>query len=212
MRVALLVALFVSFIFQSPEPSRLRMFFRDAFDTGIPQATLILRTETNETVTLRTDDSGIALSNAVPGAVVYLVGGQLMGGEQLVADSYPPDQGFRLVLIPNATRDVLLRLDGNRIVLDPEMLFSPGEPGEPVVVPSALVATVPPMVERPTPQAIPSIMAPQQVPTIMPLPQPTQPAPTPAESRASIIWWVLGIGSVALLVAFMIGLVRRRSL
>ncbi len=132
--------------------------------------------------------------------------GQRADGTKLVADSYPANAGFRLVLIPGQVRDALLRLDGNRIVLDPEMIFSPGDPGEIAPpAPAQLAATVAPISTN-----VPSIAGVQ--PPNMSLG--SNAAATAAEptSGGSALWIVLvvaGVGVVLVALALLIGIARR---
>src|SRR3954452_23843911 len=121
----LLLTILLLLTFQPAAPNRIRLLLRDEFDTGIAGATLTLRTVDKQMLQLMTDANGVAVSGALSGNAVWLMGGRLADGQALSADSYPKDAGFRLALIPGKTRDVLLRLDGERLVLDPDMIFSP---------------------------------------------------------------------------------------
>jgi len=194
--------------FQVAAPNRIRLLLRDEFDTGIAGATLTLRTADKQMLQLVTDANGVAVSGALWGDAIWLMGGRLADGQALSADSYPKDAGFRLALIHGQTRDALLRLDGDRLVLDPDMIFSPGEPGEPAPpIPAALAATVPPL-NAAAPVA-PLAGAPRAVNVQTAA---TEPAPSAEESTAlSVLWWVGGVGLVLMVLAFLIGLARRRA-
>jgi hypothetical protein len=142
----LLFIILMLLTFQPAEPTRIRLLLRDETDNGVAGATLTLRTAAGQTIQLATDANGVAVSGALVGQAVWLTGGRLVGGQALIADSYPKDAGFRLALIPSQMRDALRRLDGHTLALDPDMIFSPGEPGEPLPpTPPALAATVPPL-------------------------------------------------------------------
>lgn len=180
--------------FQPTDPTRIRLLLRDASNTGVAGATLTLRTSDGQTLHLATDANGIAVSGALAGQVVWLTGGRLTTGQALTADSYPPKDGFRLALIPNQTRDALLRLDGARIVLDPDMIFSPDEPGEPTpALPLALRATVPPL----NAAASAATTVPPTAPTVVAAPH--------------MLWWIIGIGVALMGLALLVGLARRRA-
>lgn len=197
--------------FQVAAPNRIRLLLRDQFDTGIAGATLTLRTADKQMLQLVTDANGVAVSAALPGDAVWLMGGRLADGQALSADSYPKDAGFRLALIPGQTRDALLRLDGARLVLDPDMIFSPGEPGEPVPpTPAALAATVPPLhVAAPVATILPLAGAPLVVNRQTAA---TEPAPAAEDTTAlSVLWWVGGVGLALVALAFLIGLARWRA-
>jgi hypothetical protein len=191
--------------FQVAGPNRIRLLLRDQFDTGIAGATLTLRTADTQMLQLVTDANGVAVSAALPGDAVWLMGGRLANGQALSADSYPKDAGFRLALIRGQTRDALLRLDGDRLVLDPDMIFSPGEPGEVAPpTPAALAATVPPLHAAPPVATVAPVAANAHIAA-------TEPAPSAEESTAlRVLWWVGGVGLVLVVLAFLIGLARRR--
>lgn len=208
----LLLTFLVLLFMQPSEPNRIRLLLRDEFDSGIAGATLTLRTADQQTLHLATDADGVAVSGALSGEAVWLISGRLVDGQTLTADSYPVGEGFRLALIPGQTRDALLRLDGDRIVLDPDMIFSPDEPGEvPPPTPPALAATVAPLqaaapVAPVAPQAGAPLMV--DVPAVHP-----QPAPQAANSTPlTVIRIVLGVGLVLVVLAFVFGLARWRTL
>ncbi len=208
-----LLLTFLLLLFMQPSGSnRIRLLLRDEFDTGIAGATLVLRTADQQTLQLATDANGVAVSGALSGEAVWLISGRLVDGQVLTADSYPVGEGFRLILIPHQTRDALLRLDGSRIVLDPDMIFSPGEPGEIALpTPPALAATVPPLqAGSPTatvsPQAgAPSAVSDRAAAEDTPMPQADNTMPLTA------IWIVLGLGLLLVGLALLIGLARRRA-
>lgn len=210
----LLVVLLVLLTMQQPptDPSRVRLLLRDDLDAGVAGATLMIRTTDSQTYSLTTDATGVALSGALTGEAVWLLGGHLAEGVPLVADSYPADAGFRLVLIPGATRDVLLRLDGDRIVLDPDMIFSPGEPGEvPPPTPAALAAPTPPMNDPAPPMNDPALLpAPPPLPALVGGAEAGVAPDGTAPPLSGLLWILLGSSLVLVGVAFMIGLARRR--
>lgn len=195
MRVVLL--LLALFMLQQPNPARMRLLLRDETGAGVVGATLILRLDTGQTIALTTNADGVAVSAALTGQVVRLMRGQRADGTPLIADSEPPDAGFRLVLLPDQVRDVLLRLDGDRIVLDPNMIFSPNEPGEPPVPTiAALAATVPPvgMAAQPVMAALPADAA------------------TGAnQTAASFLWCLTLVGVLLLAGALVIAVMRQRA-
>ena len=183
--------------------TRIRLLLRDATDAGVAGATLMLRTESGQSFQLTTDASGVAVSDMLTGKAVWLMSGRLADGTALVADSYPAGAGFRLVLIGGQVRDALLRLDGERLVLDPEMIFAPDAD-------ASLAA--------PTPAALAATLAPRSTPAaqIAGVPMPTMPAgdtPTaPAAARAAhgIVLALALLGALLLPLALLIGLARRR--
>lgn len=206
MRFVLLALLVLAL--QTTDATRIRLLLRDETDAGVAAATLTLRLENGQRLDLATDANGVAVSNDLHGKAVWLIGGRRADGRALIADSYPADAGFRLVLIAGQTRDALLRLDGDRIVLDPDMIFSPGDPGEPPPpTPPQLVATVPPISAAAPP------IAGAQAP-IMTTGESAS-AATPNEAGwFSPLWLVLGLvcgGVVLVVLAFLIGLARRRA-
>lgn len=203
----LLAALMLIVLQQSDAP-RVRLLLRDESDAGVAVAMLNLRTANGETLLLTTDANGVAVSSALAGDAVWLMSGQRADGHTLLADSYPASAGFRLVLIPGQVRDVLLRLDGDRIVLDPDMIFSPGDPGE--IVPS-------------TPPQLATIDAPLS-PASSPIgsfqspisPDNANIASTPAVpadggSALSIVLAIVAAGVFLLVLALLVGLARRRQ-
>lgn len=207
MRLLLLSLILFSSLQQADAP-RIRLLLRDETDAGVAGATLNLRTENGETILLTTDANGVAVSNDLIGNVVWLMSGQRANGRALVADSYPANAGFRLVLIPSQVRDALLRLDGDRIVLDPDMIFSPGDPGE--IAPSTppQLATL----DAPLAPAFPPIDSVQPPITSAD----TNAAVVPAESTTggSALWIVfalIGVGTFLIALALLIGIVRRRQ-
>jgi hypothetical protein len=207
-RLFLIVVMLLTY--QPARPTRIRLLLRDETDSGVAGATLTLRTAAGQTIQLATDANGVVVSGALAGQAVWLTGGRLASGQVLIADSYPPKDGFRLALIPNQTRDALLRLDGDRIVLDPDMIFSPGEPGEPLPpTPPALAAMVPPLnaaaaaaTADPIPATVPALAA---APAVSPAAQ-TDSATLP------VLWWVIGIGIALMALALLVGLARRRTM
>ncbi len=113
--------------------------------------------------------------------------------------------GFRLALIPSQTRDALLRLDGQTLVLDPDMIFSPGEPGEPLApTPAALAATVLPL-SATAPAAADPVSAPPAAGAAIPAPAVAQASST---ARA-VLGWIIGVGMALVGLALLIGLARR---
>lgn len=185
----------------------MRLLLRDETDAGVAGAQLLLRTENGQMLTLTTDASGVVVSNQLTGKAVWLMSGQRADGTRLVADSYPADAGFRLVLIPGHVRDALLRLDGDRIVLDPDMIFSPEDPSAPqptppqFIVPVALLAPV-------TPQIVGTAS-----PSMPPVTDTSTSAVTSVPDRSSL-WLVLAVvggGALLIALALLIGLVRRRQ-
>ena len=204
MRLLLLTLILFSSLQQSDAP-RIRLLLRDETDAGVAGAVLKLRTENGEALHLTTDASGVAVSNVLAGSVVWLMGGQRADGTLLVADSYPADAGFRLVLIPGQVRDALLRLDGDHIVLDPDMIFSPEDPNAPRPTPPQLMATVAPLS---TAAPIAGIQSPNMsIGT-------NASAPTAdAATGGSALWVVLavaGVGALLIALALLIGVARRR--
>lgn len=187
------------------EAARLRLLLRDASDAGVANVTLTLRAEDRQPLELVTNADGVALSAGVSGKALWLLGGHSADGRALAADSYPSGAGFRLVLLAGQVRDVLLRLDGNLIVLDPDMIFSPGDPGEIAPpTPAQLAATVAPLAAAPLSQ-----------PVAEPRSAPANPAaPQHGAGATEALQFVLAlvIGGAALAAcALMIGLARRRS-
>ena len=187
---------------------RIRLLLRDERDAGVAGATLDLRTDNGQMLQLTTDANGVAVSNALAGKAVWLMSGQRADGTRLVADSYPADAGFRLVLIPGQVRDALLRLDGDHIVLDPDMIFSPGDPGEIAPpTPAQLAATVAPISADVPP--IVGVQAPN-----MPLGSNAATAPAEPTGGGSARWIVLvvaGVGVLLVALALRIGIARRRQ-
>jgi len=206
MRFLLIILLVLSL--QSSDTTRIRLLLRDKSDAGVGGATLLLRLEGGQTLQLVTDANGVALSDPLAGKVVWLTSGRRSDGNALIADSYPASSGFRLVLIPDQTRNALLRLDGARIVLDPDMIFAPGAPGEPApaqALPTAMSLATP-LPLAPVDTSVAGLPPAGQVP---PVSTPVAPAASSA-SALWIIWWVLGVGVVLVALAFLIGLARRR--
>ena len=186
---------------------RIRLLLRDESDAGVASVTLNLRTESGQIVQIMTDATGIAVSNELAGKTVWLISGRRADGTPLVADSEPAQAGFRLVLLPGQARDVLLRLDGDRIVLDPDMIFSPGDPGEIAPpTPAQLAATVAPFSSGVSPIAgVPSPHLPAGANAAI-----APPMPTAGESAQWIVLGVLGAGAVLVVLALLVGLARRR--
>jgi hypothetical protein len=198
MRCLLLILLLT---LHAADSSGIRLLLRDETDAGVAGATLVLRTEQGQTFQLTTDVHGVAVSPTLVGNAVWLVRGRRADGTVLIADSYPADAGLRLALIPGQTRDALLRLDGNRIVRDPDQIFSPNDPSAPRPTPPQLAVTVAPLAS--TASAITGI------------PTPLMPAPAAAPSTGSArgIALAAGLVSVALLaLALLVALLRRRRL
>lgn len=195
MRVVLLVMTVL--LLQQPSATRLRLLLRDETGAGVAGATLTLRLDNEQVVTLVTNADGVVVSDALTGQVAWLKRGQQANGAPLIADSEPPDVGFRLVLLPGQVRDVLLRLDGDRIVLDPDMIFSPNEPGEqPVPTVAALAATVLP---------VGAVAQPIMAAT-------AAHASTGADQAAFSVLWCLALGGVLLLAgAISIAVMRQRA-
>ena len=207
MRRFLLILILFSSLQQMGAP-RIRLLLRDESDAGVAGATLDLRTDNGQMLQLTTDANGVAVSNELPGKAVWLMGGQRADGTRLVADSYPADAGFRLVLIPGQVRDALLRLDGDLLVLDPDMIFSPGDPGEIAPpTPAQLAATVAPISADVPP--IVGVQAPN-----MPLGSNAATAPAEPTGGGSALWIVLvvaGVGVLLVALALRIGIARRRQ-
>lgn len=181
--------------------ARLRVLVRDAQDSGVAGAQLMLRTEDGAQMPLMTDGSGVAVSGDLPGEAAWLLGGTLADGTAVVADSYPAGEGFRLALLPGQVRDVLVRLDGAQLVLDPDMIFSPGDPGEVLPpTPVQLAATVPPLGLPPVAGAPTATVAPLAM------------QPDAAPGRPWWVWFAVGGGLVLLSAALIIGVLRRRLL
>lgn len=203
----LILILFSSF--GQDDTTRIRLLLRDETDAGVAGARLNLRTENDQTLHLMTDANGVIVSDELLGNAVWLIGGERADGRTLIADSYPVDTGFRLVLIPGQVRDALLRLDGDRIVLDPDMIFSPGDPGE---------------IAPPTPVQLAGTAAPLSTAT---LPVAGAQTPnTPADENTTVVpntfisgggsalWIVLALiggGVLLIILALLVGLVRRRQ-
>ena len=205
MRLLLLMLILFSSLQQS-DMSRMRLLLRDETDAGVAGATLDLRTENGQMLHLTTDATGVAVSTALAGTVVWLIGGQRANGTKLIADSYPTDAGFRLVLIPGQVRDALLRLDGDHIVLDPDMIFSPENPNAPRPTPPQLMATVAPLSTD-----VPPIAG--MEPPNMPAGANTAIASTEPTIGGSALWIVLavvGVGVLLIALALLVGLARRR--
>lgn len=199
MRLFLLGLLFLAL--QQADATRIRLLLRDESDTGVAGATLLLRTENGQAFTLTTDTSGVAVSDQLSGKAVWLMRGQRADASKLVADSYPAEAGFRLVLIPGQVRDALLRLDGDQLVLDPDMIFSPEDPHAPQPAPPQLVATVAPITDAALP-----------ITSMQPLKLPAIEAPLPTRSWSTwIVLAVAAIGLVLVALALLIGLARRRQ-
>lgn len=186
---------------QQADATRIRLLLRDESDAGVAGATLLLRTENGQAFTLTTDTSGVAVSDQLVGKAVWLMRGQRANASKLVADSYPADAGFRLVLIPGQVRDALLRLAGDQLVLDPDMIFSPENPRAPQPAPLQLVATVAPI----TAAGFPIIGR-------QPLNLPASVATPPTSSWSTwIVLAVAGIGALLVALALLVGLARRRQ-
>jgi len=174
----------------------IRLLLRDETDASVAGATLVLRTEQGQIITLTTDMYGVAGSPALVGNAVWLMRGRRADGTALIADSYPPQDGLRLALIPGQTRDVLLRLDGDRIVRDPDQLFSPDDPSAPRPTPPQFAATAPPPSYPETP--------------IAGIPTPIMRAPSTGSARGIAL--AAGLVSVGLLaLALLVALIRRRA-
>lgn len=204
MRLFLLSLLLLLSLHQTAA-SRIRLLLRDETDAGVAAATLNLRTENGQMLQLATDASGVAVSAALNGSVVWLVSGQRPNGTPLVVDSEPPGAGFRLVLLPGQTRDALLRIDGDRIVLDPDMIFSPGDPGEIAPpTPAQLAATVASLSTAAPP------IAGFQSPA-MPLGVDGEATePITGESALWIVLAAIGTGALLIVLALLVGIARRR--
>lgn len=206
MRLLLLILFLFSSLQQADMP-RMRLLLRDETDAGVAGATLDLRTENGQMLHLTTDATGVAVSTALAGTVVWLIGGQRVNGTKLIADSYPADAGFRLVLIPGQVRDALLRLDGDHIVLDPDMIFSPENPNAPRPTPPQLVATIAPLSTD-----VPPIAG--MEPPNMPIGTTASAPTTGATTGGSALWIVLavaGIGVLLIALALLFGVARRRQ-
>jgi hypothetical protein len=196
MRCLLLILLLT---LHAADRTGIRLLLRDETDAGVAGTTLVLRTEQGQLLSLTTDMNGVVVSNALVGNAVWLMRGQRADGTALIADSYPADAGIRLALIPGQTRDALLRLDGDRIVRDPDQIFSPDDPSAPRPTPPQLAATVAPRLTSTAP--------------IIGNPTPIMPAPTAAPTTRSARGIVLAAGLVSvvlLALGLLIALVRRR--
>jgi hypothetical protein len=176
-------------------PTRIQLLLRDEHDRGVAGASLTLRLADGGLLQLVTDAQGQAISPDLAGDAVLLLAGQSADGRALVAESYPAGAGFRLALIAGATRRALLRLDGDQLVLDPDMIFSPDATAAP------LVAGLPDATRAPAANPIAGIA----VPTMPPAPEPAQPAGVSA-------WLLLAalLGACLLTLALLVGLWRRR--
>ncbi len=180
-------------------PTRIQLQLRDEHDRGVAGASLTLRLADGPLLRLVTDAQGQATSPDLAGAAVVLLAGQTADGRALVAESYPPGAGFRLALIAGATRHALLRLDGDQLVLDPDMIFSPDATAAP------LLAGLPAATLAPVASPLAGVPAPSVPPTALPA-RPRQPAGLGA-------WLLLAIalaGICLLTLALLIGLWRRR--
>lgn len=186
-----------------PALSGVRVLVRTFDDTGAVGMRLQWRIIDGTIREATTDAQGVALLTDVPGNAVFLLGGVTQDGLPLFADSYPAEQGFRLVLIPGTVRDVLVRIDGEYLILDPDMVFSPNEIGEdPVPTPPAFGTPLPTNL---TPLTLPTPVPDTQVlpaETILPtvtsepvLPNPTSTPTTvvPGLVSAGAAWVVIGI-------------------
>ncbi len=181
-------------------PTRIQLQLRDEHDRGVAGANLTLRLADGGLLQLVTDAHGLATSLDLAGDAVVLLNGRAADGRVLVAESYPAGAGFRLALIAGATRRALLRLDGDKLVLDPDMIFSPDATAAP------LMAGLPEAILAPTAGPIAGIPA----PIIPPTPLPASPAQT-AGAGAWILLAATLAGACLLALALLIGLWRRRT-
>lgn len=196
----LLVILLLLLPLQPVGATRVRLLLRDATDLGVPGSTLMLRTEGGTMVPVVTDARGVAESGNLGVTAVTLMSGQSVSGQVLVADSYPVGAGFRLVLTPGAVTEVLLRLDGDRIVLDPVMIFTPENPSAEDISIAQLV-----------PSAIaPQAGAPLQPETVVVSPGASS-LSTPASGIPPLVWWAIGISVLLLVLALWVGVLRRKA-
>lgn len=181
-------------------PGGLRFLLRDADGRGVVKATLLLRTAEGAELRLLTSEMGVAESGPISEPVVWLVEAHLADGTKLSADSVPVETGFRLVVLPAQTRDVLLRVDDRYLVLDPDMVLA-GEDGLPNgPTPEALStppATLAPLVVV-APTAITTAVEPTQIEPAAAPPVVT-PAPVQPDRSSSTWWWLLALGGLALL-------------
>lgn len=179
-------------------PTRIELLLRDEHDRGVAGASLTLRLADGALLQLVTDAQGQAASPDLAGDAVLLLAGQSADGRALVAESYPPGAGFRLALIAGATRRALLRLDGDRLVLDPDMIFSPDATAAP------LVAGLPDATRAPTASPLAGSPAPTRPPALE-----TDSPGRPGGLGAWLLTAALA-GACLLTLALLFGLWRRR--
>ena len=139
--IHLIIVLLLTLVPQQPVPPAMQLLVRGADDAGVPAVTLQLQSDDGTQIRVVTDTRGIATIPSVSGTVVWLWAADDGQGEALTLEVAPPDTAFRFVLTPEP-RTILLRLDGSSVSLDPQMIFSPDEPGESVIAlpPQLLVA------------------------------------------------------------------------
>lgn len=188
------------------DPGGLRFLLRDADGQGVAGAALRVRTAAGAERVFATNAAGVVESGPLDEAVVWLMGARLADGTELRADSVPVSAGFRLPLLPGQTYDVLLRIDGPYLVLDPAQALA-GEDGLPTgPTPEALatppatlapvVAVQPTLAARATADVGPSTSATAAAATAVPQGQQDVAAPSAGTSSAG--WWLLGLLGLAL--------------
>lgn len=219
----LLSLLLVLWLLQPAGPTQIRILLRDEQDAGVVGATITLRLQDGQLLDLTTDAQGVAQSGDLPGEAVWVLRGQRANGGTLIAESFPAGVGFRLGLIANQRRDALLRLYDSTLVLDPDMIFSPNEPGEPTVAAPPQLAE--PVLPQPDPcervhqSAVIGGAADCPLPTAaQPAGDPHQPvlaplAPTPAAPAPSAwpLWAIALAGLLLCVLALALGVLRRRT-
>jgi hypothetical protein len=189
-------------------PGGLRFLLRDEGGQGVAGATLRVVTAAGIELALITNAAGVAESGPLAEPVVWLAGARLADGTELRADVVEPETGFRLPLLPGQTYDVLLRIDGSYLVIDPAQALA-GEDGLPTGPTPEALAT-PPATLAPVVAIAPTVSATAVEPTVIP---PTSVAPTVAPTAAAAPveqtpaqssfpwWWLLALICLGLPVA-----------
>lgn len=120
---SVIVVLFILFFLQSG--TALRLVILNPSDQPIVNVRIVVRVNGIEQSAV-TDEQGVANFTSLSSDVVYVQQAFLADGTELHIDPTTPQDGMRLGLVPQQTRNLVLRFDPatQLIFIDPAALFS----------------------------------------------------------------------------------------